>query len=98
MELKAGRQANDRHHFDRRDPRKRRALIGCVGTRGGATRVPAQPASVPAQPASVSALFARIRPHWKWFKGCWSGYRGSELEHARWKESSGTFLLGLQLE
>ena len=65
MELKAGRQANDRHHFDRRDPRKRRALIGCVGTRGGATRVPAQPAAVPAQPAAVSALFARIRPHWK---------------------------------
>lgn len=64
MELKAGRQANGRHHVGRRDARKRRALIGCVGMRGGATATGCFPGCFRSPRLSLLCS-ARIRPHWK---------------------------------
>lgn len=64
MELKAGRQANGRHHFGRRDARKRRALIGCVGMRGGATATGCFPGGFRSPRLSLLCS-AWIRPHWK---------------------------------
>lgn len=60
MKLKAGRQANGRHHFGLRNARKRRALIGCVGTRGGATRVRRRAAAARDRACSVLLGFVRI--------------------------------------
>lgn len=60
IELKAGRKANGRHHFGLRNARKRRALIGCVGTRGGATRVRRRASAARVRACSVLLGFVRI--------------------------------------
>lgn len=52
MELQAGLGANGRRHFGRWGARKRRPLIGCVWTRGGAVRAP---------PARASAARVQVR-------------------------------------